>query len=538
MHRQIAADAVAGAVVEIEARLPQRGARQRIELRAADAFREHRAGDGDVALEHAGETVAHFVARRADRDGAGDVSGAVLVLRAGIDQEQFVQLKRAVGGAGDAVMHDCRVRPGAGDGRKRNVLERAAVAAEAFQRLHGVDLAQFSRWRLRVEPGQEARHRHAVAQMRGARARDLGLVLRSLHQRDRVGAAHKLAAGLRQQPRQRVGGAGLVEPHHFVLERAQVADEIVRRAHGGEILQRVARFVVELGGLDIERRAAFARHNGKGQHQRRMRHVGAADVEGPGHVLRIRHHQHIGAQFDEFGADARELVGGALAGEVEVAQRHASRRRGRALAPQPIDRVAVDRHQFGAGRGAGAAQSVGILGRVQPGIVAELGAALEIWLEPSLGRVVHQMRDGENTGVDLVGRLHGIAAVDEQRGALVEHDRRPGRAGKAGEPSQPLLAGRQIFVLLAVGARHDETIKSAPLQLGAQGSDACRRRRALARIVEGLEAGLEHGRHSNVLCSPGNAGMRPRAGGSCITPPRNFRTAPAPYSATNRRFDP
>jgi hypothetical protein len=28
------------------------------------------------------------------------------------------------------------------------------------------------------------------------------------------------------------------------------------------------------------------------------------------------------------------------------------------------------------------------------------------------------------------------------------------------------------------------------------------------RIVEGLKAGLEHGRHSNLLRAPGNAGMR------------------------------
>ena len=44
-----------------------------------------------MAAEHAGEAVAHFRARRADRDGAGDVGGAVLVLRAGIDQQQIVR---------------------------------------------------------------------------------------------------------------------------------------------------------------------------------------------------------------------------------------------------------------------------------------------------------------------------------------------------------------------------------------------------------------------------------------------------------------
>ena len=295
VHRQVAADAVAGAVVEIEPGLPQRGARQRIELGAAGVLREHRAGDGDMALEHAGEAVAHLVGRRADRDGAGDVGGAVLVLRAGIDQEQLVLAEGAVGGAGDAVMHDRPVRPGAGDGRERNVLQQAAIAAEAFQRLHRVDLGQLAGRRLAREPGQEARHRHAVARVRGARACDLGVVLHGFHQPDRVGAAYRLAAAAGQQPRERVGRARLVEPHGLVLELRKVADKIVGRAQRGDLLQRGARFVVELGRSHIERGLALARDNREGERQRRMRDIRAADVEGPGDVLRVRHHQHIGA---------------------------------------------------------------------------------------------------------------------------------------------------------------------------------------------------------------------------------------------------
>ncbi len=171
VHRQVAADAVAGAVVEVEPGLPQRHARQRIELGAAGAFRKHRDGDGDMALQHAGEAVAHLVARRADGDGAGDVGGAVLVLRAGIDQEQFVHAERAVGGAGHAVVHDGAVRTRAGNGRERDVLEQAAVAAEAFQRLDGADLGELARRRLGVEPGQKPHHapRHRANARRACR---------------------------------------------------------------------------------------------------------------------------------------------------------------------------------------------------------------------------------------------------------------------------------------------------------------------------------------------------------------------------------
>src|SRR5262249_4056301 len=70
VHREIAADAVPGAVVEVEAMLPERLARERIELRPGDAFGKHRASDGDVALEHQRESLAHLLRRLADGDSA------------------------------------------------------------------------------------------------------------------------------------------------------------------------------------------------------------------------------------------------------------------------------------------------------------------------------------------------------------------------------------------------------------------------------------------------------------------------------------
>ena len=112
---------MAGAVVEIDAGLPERLPRERIELRAGGAVGEHRGRDRDMALEHAGEAVAHLGGRLADDDGAGDVGGAVLILAAGIDQEQIAGRDRAVGLAGDAIMHDRAVRAGARDGRERHV---------------------------------------------------------------------------------------------------------------------------------------------------------------------------------------------------------------------------------------------------------------------------------------------------------------------------------------------------------------------------------------------------------------------------------
>jgi hypothetical protein len=309
-----------------------------------------------------------------------------------------------------------------------------------------------------------------------------------------IGSAPRaLAAVVRHQPRQRVGRARLVEPHGLVLECGDILRQRLGRAHVAEVFERVPHIVVELGAVDIKPRPAFARYHRESQRQRRMGNVGAADVESPGDVLRVRHHQRVGTKFPQLGADGLELVGGVLTGELDVAQRHRTGRRCRAVAPQRIDRIAVGRHQLGTRVGASLAQFLHLVGGVQPGIVAEPGAGFQVLRQPLIGRGVHQMLDGKNRLIDLRVCLHGVAAVHEHGRALAQHDGRAGRAGEAREPCQSLLARRQIFVLLAVGTRHHETVEAAALELGAQGGGASRAFRALARIVKGLEAGFEHG---------------------------------------------
>ena len=127
-----------------------------------------------------------------------------------------------------------------------------------------------------------------------------------------IGSAAARAACRRSPATSRVSAsAALAWSSRTVLPLscARSSVELAGRAHLGDLLQRVARLVVELGAVDIERRPALARDQREGERQRRMRHVGAADVEGPGDVLRIGHHQRIGAQLGQFGAHALELVG-------------------------------------------------------------------------------------------------------------------------------------------------------------------------------------------------------------------------------------
>src|SRR5664279_5437134 len=140
------------------------------------------------------------------------------------------------------------------------------------------------------------------------------------------------------------------------------------------------------------------------------------------------------------------------------------------------------------------------------------------------------MLDGKYFRVGLRRGLHGVAAIDEQRRALGEQDGRAGRPGETGQPGESFLAGGQIFVLLAVGARHHQAVEAAALELGVQALDSPRALRAGVRIVECLEPGLEHAAHSRATF--GGATFSMPAGGCTKNSHRLASNA-----ATNRLSD-
>ncbi len=187
-----------------------------------------------------------------------------------------------------------------------------------------------------------------------------------------------------------------------------------------------------------------------------------------------RNDERIGAQFRQLGSNARALVFCLLAGEAQVVERNGTERRGRAIGPDLVDQVGFDCRQGGARRGAGFAHALGAFHRVQPGIVAQPIAAREVVLDPPMRRVLDQMLDREQRGIHLLADLEGVASIDEKHRAIEEHDRRAGRTGEAGQPGEPFLAGRQIFILVTVGARHDKAGQMASRELGAQRGKARR----------------------------------------------------------------
>jgi hypothetical protein len=129
---------------------------------------------------------------------------------------------------------------------------------------------------------------------------------------------------------------------------------------------------------------------------------------------------------------------------------------------------------------------------MQPGIEAETVAGGEMFGQPALGRRIDQRFDVPGLGIDLLGRLQRIAAVDEHRGLSNQHDGEAGGSGKAGEPGQPLFGRRDIFVLLLIGAGNHEPGQLAPRQFLAKCRQPRRQRHAAFGLFECLEMGFEH----------------------------------------------
>ena len=133
-----------------------------------------------------------------------------------------------------------------------------------------------------------------------------------------------------------------------------------------------------------------------------------------------------------------DLVGGGLAGQLDRVQRDRAQRRRRPVAPQAVDRVVVDRDEGGVGRLAGLGEAAHLGDGHQPRVVADAVACLEMGGQPLQRRVVDQVLGREQRRVGLGADLQGVAAVDEDRRLVGEHDRRAGRSFKPGQPCQAL----------------------------------------------------------------------------------------------------
>ena len=238
---------------------------------------------------------------------------------------------------------------------------------------------------------------------------------------------------------------------------------------------------------------AVAVQQREAQRERRARHVAAAHVQQPGDRIGRGDQRHVGALGLDDAGDARALGFAALAGELVGMRQHRRQRRRRPVGPHRVDGIGIDRHEFAAGALAGARKALVAVDCLQPGIEAELAALGQVLGDPRFRRLLGDLVRHEGVDVDLGAHGKRIAAVDEDRRAVGQHDGEAGRAAEAGEPGQPLRAARHILALMLVGARHDEAVEAAALELGAQRRQTrCRRRARPSSPSSALASSARH----------------------------------------------
>ena len=234
MHREIATDAVAGAVIVIKAGVPQWAPCECVQRRTGGTFREPYRGQRDVAFQHAGEAVLHLRAWCAHDHGARDVGGAVFILGARIDQINLIPVDLAIAGGGDAVMGDRGVFRRPRDGIKTEIGQCAGCAAVPFQRFGHLNLIQMAVRCFACHPGEETGECRTIADMGLAHALNLHRVLAGLGQLDGIAGAFELCTGLLQAVEHGGGRAARIGKHGLALQAIEGRGKRFRRvqAHG------------------------------------------------------------------------------------------------------------------------------------------------------------------------------------------------------------------------------------------------------------------------------------------------------------------
>jgi len=170
----------------------QRNCRASVSICAPVVPSEIARAQSRYAAQHAGKSIAHFA--------GGSPIAMVRVtsvyrhsIARRIDQQQIAWRNPPVCLAGNAVVHDGAVRPGAGDGRERDVLQRSGVrggTSPAPRRCRSPSARPVGASRSIQEESRE-RHR-IVADAPCVRLRSRSRI-DGLEQTHRVAAAHRLA---------------------------------------------------------------------------------------------------------------------------------------------------------------------------------------------------------------------------------------------------------------------------------------------------------------------------------------------------------
>lgn len=130
---------------------------------------------------------------------------------------------------------------------------------------------------------------------------------------------------------------------------------------------------------------------------------------------------------------------------------------------------------------------------MQPGIVGQTLAGLQVFFQPGRQRFVGQVARRKKRLVDFVADLQGIAPVDEDRSLACQHAGHAGRTLEAGQPSQALGRRRHVFALVFIATRHQEAVHPTPDQFGTQSGQTRPGGSRGAGLNVALGLGVSHG---------------------------------------------
>lgn len=148
--------------------------------------------------------------------------------------------------------------------------------------------------------------------------------------------------------------------------------------------------------------------------------------------MAVRQHQRVGAELADFGPDLRQLLGFSDAGILQAVYGDGGERRLRAVLPDCVDGIAFDGDQLGAGLGAGGGQALGCRKVCSHGSNPRRSPAFRCAdTQLSGGGSIRDSTAG--LGIDLLGGLKRVAAVDEQCGLTDQHHREARRARETGQ---------------------------------------------------------------------------------------------------------
>ena len=436
MNVQAEADAMAGAVVVVQALTPEHLARCKVQGDAGRALQEDHVAEAKHGLQHEGEVLPLDLRDRAHRDGTGDVGGTLEVLSAGIEEVEPLRLDYAEALRCRCIVWQCRIRTIGRNCREARLDIAVLLAAVALRQLRGVPLVYLltAEQLLRLLCELSIRSECVLHEVHEVRDGDAILHMRSLHVLDLHRILLRLPHGSREhliedtyriwkladrrvvRLRALEQDRGVLQLMHRLIEAVVWSDLYLKVLKIGlHFLIEVSRIHEEVGTLRIDD------HIGKEDWI--ARDVIGTKVQEPCDVVETRDDMETGTLLLHQCTKLRELFCGALAGEAILEDPYTGAREGRTVRPDLTDEILLCLHRDRLLRKTilqGHAMMEIDTAAIEAEIATLRGHGNEIIIERRHPRLAHTHQLHIPTG-QLLLRLDEITTIRKKSGAVLRH---------------------------------------------------------------------------------------------------------------------